>query len=67
MSIKDIREYLGMPRPQFCEYYEIKQRTLEDWEYGKNPVPQRMINKVGAEEKPLDVVYLSPDSRTRLQ
>lgn len=43
MSIKDIREYLGMPRPQFCEYYEIKQRTLEDWEYGKNPVPQRMI------------------------
>lgn len=32
MGIKDIREYLGMPRPQFCEYYEIKQGTLEDLE-----------------------------------
>lgn len=43
MSIRDIREYLGMTRPQFCEYYEIKMRTLEDWEYGKNPVPQRLL------------------------
>lgn len=43
MSIKDIREYLGLLRPQFCERYEIKMRTLEDWEYGKNPVPQRLL------------------------
>lgn len=43
MSIKDIREYLGLTRPQFCERYEIKMRTLEDWEYGKNPVPQRLL------------------------
>lgn len=43
MSIKEIREYLGLPRPQFCERYEIKLRTLEDWEYGKNPVPQRLL------------------------
>lgn len=46
MSIRDIREYLGMPRPQFCEYYEIKMRTLEDWEYGKNPVPQRFLKLI---------------------
>ena len=42
MGIKDIREYLGLPRPNFCERYEIKLRTLEDWEYGKNPVPQHL-------------------------
>lgn len=46
MSIREIREYLGMPRPQFCEYYEIKMRTLEDWEYGKNPVPQRLLKLI---------------------
>lgn len=43
MNIKDIREYLGMTRPMFCEYYEIKMRTLEDWEYGKNPVSPRLL------------------------
>lgn len=43
MGIKEIREYLGMPRPRFCEYYEIKIRTLEDWEYGKNPTPGRLL------------------------
>lgn len=43
MGIRDIREYLGMTRPKFCEYYEIKLRTLEDWEYEKNPVPERLL------------------------
>lgn len=43
MGIRDIREYLGMTRPAFCEYYEIRLRTLEDWEYGKNPVPERLL------------------------
>ena len=43
MEIKGIREYLGMTRPQFCECYEIKLRTLEDWEYGQNPTPKRLL------------------------
>ena len=43
MGIRDIREYLGMLRPQFCEQYEIKMRTLEDWEDGKNPVTKSLL------------------------
>ena len=43
MGIREIREYLGMTRPMFCERYELKIRTLEDWEYGKNPVPERFL------------------------
>ncbi len=43
MGIKDIREYLGMLRPQFCKTYDIKLRTLEDWEYEKNKIPERLL------------------------
>lgn len=43
MSIRDMREYLGLPRKQFCERYEIKKRTLEDWEGGKTKVPPRFL------------------------
>ena len=38
----DSREYLielrtstGMTRREFCEYFEIPYRTLQDWELGK--------------------------------
>lgn len=43
MGIKEIREYRGMLRSDFCEVYEFEMGTVEDWEEGKTPVPQRLL------------------------
>ena len=43
MGIKEIREHRGMLRPDFCKEYEIEMGTLEAWEDGKSPVPERML------------------------
>lgn len=42
----DNRDYLitlrtttGMTRKEFCEYFEIPYRTLQDWELGNRKMP----------------------------
>lgn len=35
-NIKELRERTGMNRKQFCDYFGIPYRTVEDWENGKS-------------------------------
>ena len=46
----DSREYLielrtstGMTRREFCEYFEIPYRTLQDWELGNRKMPDYLL------------------------
>lgn len=34
--IKELRENAGMTRKDFCSYFEIPYRTLQDWELKKS-------------------------------
>ncbi|WP_456112095.1 helix-turn-helix domain-containing protein [Roseburia inulinivorans] len=63
----DSREYLielrtstGMTRREFCEYFEIPYRTLQDWELGNRKMPDYLLRlmaykakmeKLGGEKK----------------
>ena len=63
----DNREYLielrtstGMTRREFCEYFEIPYRTLQDWELGNRKMPDYLLRlmaykakmeKLGGEKK----------------
>lgn len=46
----DSRDYLiehrnstGMTRKEFCEYFEIPYRTLQDWELGNRKMPEYLL------------------------
>ncbi len=46
----DNREYLielrnktGMSRKEFCAYFEIPYRTLQDWELGNRKMPDYLL------------------------
>ena len=39
MSIKDIREKMGLTRLEFAEKFKISKRTLESWEYDHRVPP----------------------------
>lgn len=58
MTVKEIREALGISRAEFSRRYNIPIRTLEEWEAGRRTPPawvpellQRLIDaeKDGAE------------------
>ena len=38
-QIKELREKMGMNRREFCDYYGIPYRTVQDWEAGKRELP----------------------------
>ena len=42
-QIKSIRAEAGMTQSQFCEYFDIPRRTLEDWERGKRKPPEYLV------------------------
>ena len=42
-QIKSIRAEAGMTQAQFCEYFDIPRRTLEDWECGKRKPPEYLV------------------------
>ena len=42
-QIKSIRAGAGMTQAQFCEYFDIPRRTLEDWESGKLNPPEYLV------------------------
>lgn len=44
MTIKEMRELLGISRAEFSRRYGIPLRTLEDWESGKRTPPPYVIN-----------------------
>lgn len=43
MTIKEMREFLGISRTEFSRRYGIPLRTLEDWESGKRTPPPYVI------------------------
>ena len=42
-QIKHIRTEAGMTQAQFCKYFDIPRRTLEDWERGKRKPPEYLV------------------------
>ena len=39
----ELREYTGMNRKQFCEYFDIPYMTVSDWEHGRKRVPKYFL------------------------
>lgn len=39
----DLRESTGMTRKEFCEYFEIPYRTVQDWELGNRKMPDYLL------------------------
>ena len=42
MTIREIREGLGISRAEFSRRYNIPIRTLENWEAGERKPPERV-------------------------
>lgn len=38
--ITELRNSTGMTRREFCEYFEIPYRTMQDWELGNRKMPE---------------------------
>ena len=45
-NIRSIREGMGLSRQKFCDMYDIKLRTLEDWEYEKSSIPKHTLKLI---------------------
>lgn len=43
MMLKELRERSGMTRNQFCEYFGIPYRTIQDWELENRKCPTYLI------------------------
>jgi len=39
-----LRESTGMTRREFCDYFEIPYRTLQDWELGNRKMPDYLLH-----------------------
>jgi len=42
-KIKELRERMGMNRKEFCDYFDIPYRTVQDWESGKREMPDYVL------------------------
>lgn len=42
-KIRQIREFTGMNRKEFCEYYHIPYRTVSEWERGGRHAPEYLV------------------------
>ena len=45
-NIKQLREMSGMNRKDFSEYFDISQRTLENWENERNTPPDYLVSLI---------------------
>lgn len=43
MTIKEMRELLGLSQQKFGDKYGIPRRTIQDWEYGKMIPPDYVL------------------------
>ena len=41
--IIELRDSTGMTRREFCEYFEIPYRTVQDWELGNRKMPEYLF------------------------
>ncbi len=39
----ELRESTGMTRREFCDYFEIPYRTMQDWELGNRKMPNYLL------------------------
>ena len=42
-EVKDMREQMGMNRREFCDYFGIPYRTVQDWESEKRELPEYVL------------------------
>lgn len=42
-EVKDLREQMGMNRREFCDYFGIPYRTVQDWEAEKRELPDYVL------------------------
>ncbi len=42
-EVKDLREQMGMNRREFCDYFGIPYRTVQDWESEKRELPEYVL------------------------
>ena len=42
-EVKELREKMGMNRMEFCEYFGIPYRTVQDWEAEKREMPDYLL------------------------
>lgn len=45
-EIKELREKMGMNRREFCDYYGIPYRTVQDWELEKRELPEYLLRLI---------------------
>lgn len=46
MDLKNLREQYSLTRQQFCEYFDIPYRTVQDWELGNRKCPDYLIKLI---------------------
>lgn len=42
-EVKELREQMGMNRREFCDYFAIPYRTVQDWEAEKRELPDYVL------------------------
>ena len=42
-EVKKLREQMGMNRREFCDYFGIPYRTVQDWEAEKRELPDYLL------------------------
>lgn len=42
-EVKELREQMGMNRREFCDYFGIPYRTVQDWEAEKRELPNYLL------------------------
>lgn len=42
-QVKELRGKMGMNRSEFCKYFGIPYRTVQDWEAGKRELPDYVL------------------------
>lgn len=70
MTVREMRELLGLSRAAFSRIYKIPVRTLEDWEAGRRKCPDYVLHLLGRcvkEDKKKDgsLLRIAVDRRSR--
>ena len=42
----ELRNSSGMSRKEFCEYFQIPYRTVQDWELGQRKMPDYLLHLI---------------------
>ena len=62
----ELRESTGMTRTEFCEYFEIPYRTLQDWELGNRKMPEYLLRLMAYKIK-MEELEKKRDSKEKSQ